>query len=204
MRIHRRRTDAPARRPSRGQSLVEFALVIPIFITLVVAICEFAFLFTTYLSASFTSRDAVQVAAEMGDAYYSDVVILTRVEMDLAGPANSNNIQYIDIFWSDTAGNVQGGALNRWARTGSTSETLPNGDTLTVPYQQIQSGYPPESRCNILLATECDFGHTTLDTIGITITYQYSWVTPLPGLVGMSSTGMTITQTNVMRMEPVK
>jgi Flp pilus assembly protein TadG len=204
MRIHRRRTDAPARRPSRGQSLVEFALVIPIFITLVVAVCEFAFLFTTYLSASFTSRDAVQVAAEMGDAYYSDVVILARVEMDLAGPANSNNITYVDIFWSDSAGNVKGGAVNRWTRTGSTSVTLPDATVMTVPYQLTTSGYPPESRCNILLATECDSGHTTLDTIGITITYQYGWVTPLPGLIGMSNTGLTITQTNVMRMEPVK
>ena len=204
MRIHQRRVAAIGRHPSRGQSLVEFALVIPIFLTLVVAICEFAFLYTTFLSASFTSRDAVQVAAEMGDSPGADEVILARIEQDLSGPANANDIQYVDIFWSDGTGNVKGGAVNRWSRTGTSSVTLPSGDVVTVPYELVSSSYPLTSRCNILLAVGCAPGHTTIDTIGVTITYQYGWVTPLPGLIGMSGTGMPIVQTNVMRMEPVK
>jgi Flp pilus assembly protein TadG len=204
MRIHRRRVDPASRRPSRGQSMVEFALVIPIFITLVVAICEFAFLFTTYLSASFTSRDAVQVAAEMGNSPCADEVVLSRIEHDLTGPANSNKIQRVDIFWADASGNVKGGAKNTWIRTGVSSCTLPDTTVVSVPYQLSSGSYPLTSRCNVVLATGCASGHTTVDTVGVTIAYQYSWVTPLPGLIGGSGTGMTIVQTNVMRMEPVK
>ncbi len=205
MRIRQRRADMADGRPSRGQSLVEFALVIPIFLTVVVAIAEFAFLFTTYLSASFTSRDAVQVAAEMGNSPCSDEVILTRVEQDLTGPANSNNIKTVDIFWSDGTGNIQGGAVNTWTRSGiTTSCTLPDTTVVSVPYQLTSSGYPLEDRCSTLLATDCQPGHSDIDTIGVTITYQYGWVTPLPGLVGISGSGMEIVQTNVMRMEPIK
>jgi Flp pilus assembly protein TadG len=205
MRIRQRRADVAVDRPSRGQSLVEFALVIPIFLTIVVAIFEFSFLFTTYLSASFTSRDAVQVAAEMGDAPCSDEVILTRIENDLTGPANSNSIKTVDIFWSDGTGNVKGGAVNTWTRgAGTSSCTLPDTSVVSVPYLLTSSGYPLSDRCNILLAVDCASGHDTIDTIGVTISYQYGWVTPLPGLVGLSGSGMTIVQTNVMRMEPVK
>jgi Flp pilus assembly protein TadG len=46
------------RRRSRGQALVEFALIIPIFMTLVVAIAEFSVLFTSYTSLGFASHDA--------------------------------------------------------------------------------------------------------------------------------------------------
>jgi Flp pilus assembly protein TadG len=207
MRIHRRRADAAVREPSRGQSLVEFALVIPIFITLVVAICEFAFMFTTYLSASFTSRDAVQVAAEMGDSPCADEVILARIEQDLMGPANASKIKTVEIFWSDGTGNVKGGAVNTWVRSlsATSSCTLPNGTGVSVPYSKgTPFSYPLDSRCNILLAVGCASGHDGLDTIGVTITYQYTWVTPLPGLVGLSGSGMEIVQTNVMRMEPIK
>jgi Flp pilus assembly protein TadG len=205
MRNHQRGADSTGRRGRRrGQSLVEFALVIPIFITLIVAICEFAFLFTTYLSASFTSRDAVQVAAEMGDSPCADEVVLSRIERDLTGPANSNAIQSVDIFWSDGTGNVKGGAVNHWVRTGESSCTLPSTDVVTVPYTLASGSYPLTSRCNVVLGVGCPSGHTSIDTIGVTITYQYGWVTPLPNLIGLSGTGMTIVQTNVMRMEPVK
>lgn len=204
MRIHQRGASVSGRRPARGQSLVEFALVIPIFITLFVAICEFAFLFTTYLSASFTSRDAVQVAAEMGDAPCSDEVILARIERDLSGPANVNRIQSVEIFWSDEYGNVKGGAKNTWIRSGNSSCTLPDTSVISIPYRQTTGSYPLSDRCNIVSAVSCAAGHTSIDTIGVTITYRYGWITPLPALVGMSGTGTTIVQTNVMRLEPVK
>lgn len=203
MRIRKRRTDVRSRR-SRGQSLVEFALVIPIFITLVVAIAEFAFLFATFLSASFTSRDAVQVAAEMGGNPCSDHVILQRIEGDITGPADKTKITGVDIFWSDSAGNVKAGAVNTWVRGGSSSCTLPSTTVITVPYHQTSNSYPLADRCNVISAADCASGHTTIDTIGVKITYQYTWITPLPGLIGGSGTGMQIVQSNMMRLEPVK
>jgi hypothetical protein len=203
MRIRKRRTAVWSRR-SRGQSLVEFALVIPIFITLVVAIAEFAFLFGTFLSASFTSRDGVQVAAEMGNSTCADEVVLQRIEQDITAPADATKILSVDIFWSDNAGNPIGSAINTWTRTGSSQCTLPSNTIITIPYQRTANGYPLANRCNVLSAVGCASGHTSIDTIGVKITYQYSWITPLPQFVGGSGTGMQIVQSNMMRMEPVK
>jgi Flp pilus assembly protein TadG len=203
----RKRTHTTAghtRRRALGQALVEFALVIPIFITLVVAIAEFAFLFASFLSVSFASRDGVQMAAELGNAPCADYVVVDRIERDVTAPVDKAKITGIDIFWSDGAGNVKGGAVNNWVRGGSSSCTLPDTTTITVPYHQTSNGYPLASRCNIVSAADCVSGHTTIDTIGVKITYQYSWITPLPSLLGGSGTGMQMVQSNMMRLEPVK
>jgi Flp pilus assembly protein TadG len=196
-----------ARRSHRGQTLVEFALVIPIFITLVVAIAEFAFMFSAYLSISFVSRDGAQIAAELGDTPGADIVILSRIEGDITAPVDKTKIDTIDIFWANTDGSPHGGAINTWKRGGSTSYTFPSGTVMTVPYSKIASGYPETARCNVISAVGCASGHTTIDTIGITIKYKYAWITPFPGLVtngGSPGAGFTLVQTNMMRLEPVK
>jgi hypothetical protein len=39
--------------------------------------------------------------------------------------------------------------------------------------------------------------------VGVTVVYKYNWITPLPGLIGLSGTGFTFTQTNYTTMEPI-
>ena len=98
---------------SRGQSMVEFALVIPIFLILLMAVIEFSFLMNGQLSINFATRDAALVAAEAGNAVGADCVILQKVEQDVTAPANRANISQVQIFWTnangqplDTSGNV--------------------------------------------------------------------------------------------------
>ena len=203
MRNPRRTTARRSRRHARGQAMVEFALVILPFMVLFVAIAEFAFMFSSYLSISFASRDGVQVAAEMGNDGSADFVILQRIEQDISAPLDKTKITSVDIYWSDGAGNVKLGAINSWTRGGSTSFTLPSGTILTVPYQQTASSYPPANRCNVISAAGCAVNHTSIDTIGVKITYQYAWITPLPSLIGGSGSGMQMSQSNMMRLEPV-
>ena len=203
MRNPKRTTGRRTRRHGAGQAMVEFALVILPFIVLVVAIAEFSFMFSSYLSISFASRDGVQVAAEMGNDDSADFVILQRIEQDVSAPLDKTKITKVDIFWSDGAGNVKLGAINTWTRGGSSSYTLPSGTILTVPYQRTSNTYPPANRCNVIAATGCATNHTEIDTIGVKITYQYAWITPLPALIGGSGSGMQMSQTNMMRLEPV-
>jgi Flp pilus assembly protein TadG len=66
------------RRHERGQSLVEFSLVIPMFIALVVAIAEFSVMFTSFLSVGYASHDAVQLAATYGNTANADSAIPRR------------------------------------------------------------------------------------------------------------------------------
>jgi len=50
-----------------GQGMVEFALVMPVFLLLVLGIVEFGRLMTAYSSVSTASRDAARYAASVGD-----------------------------------------------------------------------------------------------------------------------------------------
>ena len=52
---------------SRGQSAVEFALVLPLFLLILIGLIEFAFAFSTLNSINYTARDVALTAAEGGD-----------------------------------------------------------------------------------------------------------------------------------------
>jgi hypothetical protein len=52
--------------------------------------------------------------------------------------------------------------------------------------------------------TTCNLGQTTVDTIGVKITYQYTWMTPFPALLGGSGNGPLLTSVNIMRLEPIQ
>jgi Flp pilus assembly protein TadG len=212
----------PQRRDRRarqaGQSLVEFSLVIPLFLILLMAVIEFAFLMNGQLSINYATRDAALVAAEAGNAVGADCVILQKVEQDVTAPANPANISQVQVFWTnangqplDTSGNVTTfgsatQAADTYARTGSTTCTFVDGTTLTVPYMlQGTATYPDSVRCNDIQGTSegCGTGHAGLDTIGVEVTYSDTWRTPLHNLIGLLGNGWTLVQSNEMRMEPV-
>ncbi len=87
----RRRTAAP--QASRGQALVEFSLVLPLFLTVMLGILEFGFAFNAVLAVNFASRNAALTAAEGGDAAGTDCLILRSVENDIGAPADRNLAQ---------------------------------------------------------------------------------------------------------------
>lgn len=213
-----RRQGRDRRARQAGQSLVEFSLVIPIFLVLLMAVIEFAFLMNGQLSINYATRDAALVAAEAGNAVGADCVILQKIEQDVTAPANPANITQAQIFWTnangqplDTSGNVTTfgsatQAADTYARTGSTTCTFADGTTLTVPYTlQGTATYPYSARCNTIQGTSegCPAGHPGLDTIGVQVTYSDTWRTPLHNLIGLSGNGWTLVQSNEMRLEPV-
>ena len=209
----RRRTGVPCPDPAAGrqrgggQTLVEFALVIPLFLILMTALIEFAFLFNALLASTFATRDAALVAAEAGDTAGGDCVILQKVESDVTAPADANQIQSVLIYWANrTTGDPIAGAINTYNRTGSRTCTV-NGVVVTVPYtlNVATAGYLEADRCNILAGCGLDTvarNHPGLDTIGVQVTYAYPWHTPLKSLLGFMFT-WTFTPSNGMRMEPV-
>jgi hypothetical protein len=202
--LARRRTG----RPSSGQALAEFAMVIPVFLTLVIAMFEFTFLFTAYVEVGFASHEGVQVAAAYGDAIGTDCAVIDRVRNDLGAPADPNKITSIDIFWVDTStpnGSPVAGAENLWVYDGvSHNCTKPDGTVITQPFKQTNNGYPETSRCNANLGIGCVSGRTTVDTIAVKITYQYAWVTPFPALIGGSGSGPQMQELTIMRLEPTQ
>jgi Flp pilus assembly protein TadG len=183
----------------RGQTLVEFALVFPIFILLFIGLIEFAVTFSIILNVNYASRDAALLAAEVGDTSGGDCLILQALDNAINGATHHQGIQEVRIFWADANGAEQ--AANVYSEGGTTTCNFTDGTTLSVPFTAGALNYPESSRCPVL--SGCGGAHPTLDTIGVSITFHHDWLTPLPNLVQVQPTGVTFTRSNSMRMEPV-
>lgn len=198
-------------RPEGGQSLVEFALVFPLFLILLLAVLEFGFAFNALLSVNYASRDAALTAAEAGNTSNGDCHVLRTIERDVAAPTDRSQINAVEISWTDSNGTIKvvGGApkTNRWTRSGSTTCTITGIPTFTVPYTLATANYPSAERCSNLLGCPLLTGHSpSVDTIAVRITYTHPLKTPLRNFIGtLGATGgaYVITQSNAMRMEPV-
>lgn len=194
----------------RGQALVEYALVFPMFFVLLLAIIEFVFLMNANLSIGFASRDASLIAAEAGNNPGADCAIIQAIEQDVSAPAGANNITSVTVYWADTNGVIKApGASNVWTRTPGTPTLckLPSGTQISIPYSPPATyGYPVADRCNIVAGCPLSGGHPGLDTIGVNVAYAYVWHTPIAAfssISGTSGSGVSLSQSNAMRMEPI-
>lgn len=193
-------------RPHRGrdgQALVEFALVIPLFILLLTAVIEFGLVLNAVLAINFASREASLVAAEAGDEIDADCLILDSVEQSINAPADHALVKQVRIFRSDKAGNPL--ESSTYTRGGNTSCPQPGGTTISVPYSPVNGSmnYPPDKRCNILAGClNLGANRTNLDQIGVEVTYTYKSHTPIGSFFTTNGTS-TLIKGNVMRMEPI-
>jgi hypothetical protein len=182
---------------SRGQALVEFALVIIAFMMMFLGVIEFGVAFSVREMVNFASRDGSLMASESGSSpNIVDGAVLNTIDKDMNAPADKYKIIRVDIYWADETGAVKNGAIERYTPGG----TLYPG---WGGWTQVMDDYPGPDRCPYIGGTGCLSGHTGPDTLGVTIEYRYSWITPLPGMIGIASTHLTFTETNLVTMEPV-
>ena len=181
-----------------GQSLVEFALVFPIFFVLLMGLIEFGLVFNALLSINFATRDASLIAAEAGNTAGADCVILQKVEDSVRAPSNHNQITKVEIYKAKNDGTPLGGQIDTYLRTGPPACT-------GMPYSLSGSaGYDNTQRCNAVNGCPTLPGSPTgVDTIGVRITYHYTWFTPMGSFIGLGLTNYTMVEANAMRMEPV-
>ena len=184
-------------RSEKGQAIVEFAMLLPVLVLLLVGLMEFSLVWNSRNTVLFASRDGSMLAAEGGSLDGTDCVVLQRIESDVVSPSTSLRIQQISIYWSDRNGDQIGTNQNIYTRTGSTSCTYPDGTTITVPYTLATAGYVESSRCSVLGG--CGGSHTTVDTIGVRVTYQHFWMTSFVRFAGAS---VTFTEASITRAEP--
>jgi Flp pilus assembly protein TadG len=193
---HRRLSLRPSRRggrpASRGQTLVEFALVFPFFMVVLLAVIEFSFALNAVLAIDFASRDAALAAAEAGNADGADCSILQAINNSITAPANAGDITEVRIFKADANGKPLG-PMNIYAVSGAPT-------CAGLVYHRTTTGYVDSTRCNELSGCKVQ---TTVDTIGVQITYVYAWHTPLHSLLALPGQGYQMTKANAMRMEPV-
>jgi Flp pilus assembly protein TadG len=174
--------------------MVEFTMVFMIFMTIVVALMEFSFLLTTKIGVTNTAQNAVQLASQLGNTASSDFQILQLVEKGISAPMDKAKIVSVEIFKTDAYGTKNLGE-DRYTRDGGLYHN-PSDLTKTVPYTQGTYTYAPATRQNVVA--------TGVDYIGVIVTYQYAWITPIPNLVSLGSTGIKFVQSSVSRMEPIQ
>jgi len=181
----------------RGQALVEFAIVLPVFLLLIFGLVEFAFVLNATSTVNYASRVAALLAAEGGTTVGTDCMVLRAVERALTAPTTPTRISRVEIYWSDANGDQIANNVNAYDRAGALTCTYGDGSTITVPYARTTDNYPESDRCDVLAG--CGGLHTTVDGIGVRITYAHQWVTSFgqriaPTIILQRSTGV--------RMEP--
>jgi Flp pilus assembly protein TadG len=190
----RRETDGSS---EGGQALVEFAIVLPVLLLLLFGLVEFAFALNASSSVNYASRVAALLAAEGGTTEGTDCMVLRAIEGALTTPTTPTRVSRVEIYWSDSNGDQIASNVNAYDRTGTLTCAYGNGSTITVPYARMTDNYPTSERCDVLAG--CGGLHTTVDDIGVRITYAHQWVTSFgqriaPSIIFQRSTGV--------RMEP--
>ena len=122
---------APA---DRGQTLVEFAMVFPMFVTMIMGLIEFAFVFNALLSVNYAARDAALAAAEAGDGLGADCVILSAVDSAVGAPTNDNRIDHVEIYKADPNGGMIGSPTVYHAGAARPHARSSTATTATVHY----------------------------------------------------------------------
>lgn len=204
-------------RPRRsGQALVEFALVFPIFLILLLATIEFSFAFNAVLSANYATRDASLVGAEAGSNNGADCVIIAKVLDDMTPPVDASRISQIIIYRANSSGGPVSGSYsgsgNVWTHNiVSTTDCSAYGESANLPFKLTTTNYP-EGLPNLTTGAggRCDYINgcpnnslRSRDTIGVQVSYTYVWHTPLSNFVPLPAGSFTVVRANEMRMEPI-
>jgi Flp pilus assembly protein TadG len=188
--------------------MLEFALIAPVLMLVIVGVIEFALAFNATLGVNRASQVAALVAAEAGNLPGADCMILRSIENDVGAPSDKREITGVEIQRTNPSG-VTVYARNRYVRSGVTNCTLADGTTLSVPYTATMTGYPVNQRCNVLKGCPTlTPSRSTVDTIGIQVSYAYRWRTPLSAIMqlvnggGASGTTFAFDRRSAFRMEP--
>jgi hypothetical protein len=188
-----------------GVTLVEFAIVLPIFVATFFAMIEFGFAFNAVLAINRASQNGALIAGQAGSAADADCQILRRIGEQLRAPLNRSDIVDIRIIRTNNTGAATL-ASNVYSPTGSK-----NCGSYSVPFGATSSGYPESQRCDIQAGCpSLSPPRTTVDKIGVQITYRYTPVTPMRELLrfmggdGTTGASWTFSKRNVSRMEPIQ
>jgi TadE-like protein len=198
-----------ARRASRAQSLVEFAVALPIFMVLLLGMLEFGFVFTHHLGLEYATREGARMGAALAngtsqvpctDVDNNIIASLQRVVTSPGSQVNAARINSIQIYDADSAGLPIGSAVNTWIP--GSDGTVVDGSNLmwkvsSVGWNACTAGARKNGSGYVGGATP------NTDSIGVSVNYTYNFVTPLGGLLHMFGAGqLTLSDRTTMALNP--
>ena len=200
-------------------------MLVPIFLLLLLGMLEFGFAFDQNLTLEYATREGARVGSALANgggplgcptfslpnlspnAATVDPQIIAAVRRVLLSPgsrvklvADPVNGTEVRIWKADPTSNPLGlpiaGSVNIWRYTGP--GTGPTVDGQQIGFTQISQAWNPCSRTN--------GGASGPDSIGVSLTYTYTFQTPLAGILrffgGASAGGLTMSDKTVMALNP--
>ncbi len=197
---------ALGRSADRGQTALEFALVIPIVLLLLFACLELGMFYKTHSAYQEAAQEAVRIAAAAGNAsdttsQNADAQALAQFKTMLP-VENLNNIQSVTVYDATAGGAffVQPSAPPDPPDNAHTDYTYSNGAFVcavaNTPTTLPQGQGPPCVNESYWDPAKRDTAASSLDHIGIRVIYKTR------GVTGILPT-LTITQTAATVMEPL-
>jgi Flp pilus assembly protein TadG len=186
-------------RRQRGQSLVEFALIVPVLAVMLSAILEFGLAFDADLSLEAASREGARIGASLGNDGTQgtcpnalseatvDPAIINAIKASLTSAGVTLSSVKISIFNADTNGAPV-------ILSGVTQINKYKWDTPSSSF--VVDGTHAWPSCGRHDGT---FGGGSYDDVGVQIDYTYTSKT---GLLSFMSSGLHMTARTVMPIGP--
>jgi TadE-like protein len=193
-RLHRARSGRPS--GARGQSLVEFAVAVPVFIMLLFGMLEFGFAFSHNLTLEYATREGARTGAALGKGTATvpcaqvDQEIIAGVQRVLTSPGSPvdiNRISQLTIYQSNPSGGPAG-PINIWVPGAG-----PTVDGVALKFKSTSVGWDACGRDN----------GSTPDSVGIGLIYSYRLISPLGIFLGMTGTpAFSMSDHTIMALNP--
>jgi hypothetical protein len=202
-------------RRDSGQGLVEFAMLVPVFLLILLGMLEFGFAFNHNLTLETATREGARAGAAMADGSQTDVtcgvggkltdanvdpLIIAAVQRVLNSPGSmidKSNVTSITIY-EVTYGGVVTGLRNVWNQKTGAGTSIPCVSSSTLDYSPDLTKQTWPTATRTLGATP--------DSIGVSITYTYQFRSALGGILrfvgGSSWSQITMTDSTVMALQP--
>ena len=197
----------------RGQGLVEFTLVLPVIVLVLLSVAELGLAFGNVNTIGYGSREGARVGSALAtgnvldcssgsDPSMVDATLVSAVQRILKSPGSGldiSKVEEIRIFQATSSGGETSGRVNVWRYTGEQTgpEVDPGPGQVRIDFSQIgANSWPACSRDN---------SAATPDSIGVTVKYRYEFTSPMPAVVNAISGGafaLTLTETTVMSLNP--
>ena len=193
----------------RGQALVEFSILLPVFMIVTTGLLEFGLVFNNHLTLEYATREGARTGAALADGKGDqatcdtiDAQIVAAVQRVLDAPGSPIDLSSVSniSIWRATASGQPDGSVGIfvWTYTGPNSGPSVDGKALSYsPPNPLPLTWQPCSR---------NAGGSTPDSIGVSLAYTYHMATPLAALLAMvggpGATTLPMTDQTVMALNP--
>jgi len=204
-------TAGPGRgaRTERGQALVEFSILLPVFMIVLSGLLEFGLVFNNHLTLEYATREGARAGAALADGKGDqgtcdtiDAQIVAAVQrvLDAPGsPIDLSSVSTIRIWRATSTGQPDGSVgIFTWTYTGPNSGPSVDGKALSYsPPNPLPLTWQPCTR---------NAGGSNPDSIGVSLAYTYHMTTPLSALLafvgGAGASTLAMSDQTVMALNP--